>query len=43
VGSCCICKAIDSKVIKKQASHVGLNSDDFMPIGATVVVCPDPV
>lgn len=42
LGTCCIYEAVDGEAIKEHARCVGMPGDDFVPIGATVVVRPDP-
>jgi hypothetical protein len=42
LGTCCIYEAADGEAIREHARRAGMPGDDFMPIGATVVVRPDP-
>jgi hypothetical protein len=42
LGTFCIYEATDGEAIREHARRVGMPGDDFLPIGATVVVRPDP-
>ena len=42
LGTACIYEAVDSEALREHARRVGMPGDDILPIGATVVVRPDP-
>ncbi|MFZ7094502.1 nickel-binding protein [Primorskyibacter sp. 2E233] len=42
LGTACICEAVDEDALREHARCVGMPGDDILPIGATVVVRPDP-
>ena len=42
LGTACIHEAVDSEALREHARRVGMPGDDILPIGATVVVRPDP-
>lgn len=42
LGTACIYEAVDEDALREHARCVGMPGDDIVPIGATVVVRPDP-
>lgn len=42
LGTACIYQAVDEGALREHARCVGMPADDIVPIGATVVVRPDP-
>lgn len=42
LGTCCIYEAVDEAALREHARCVGMPGEDITPIGATVVVRPDP-
>jgi hypothetical protein len=42
LGTACIYEAVDADALREHARCVGMPGDDITPIGATVVVRPDP-
>ena len=42
LGTACIYEAVDEDALREHARCVGMPADDILPIGATVVVRPDP-
>jgi hypothetical protein len=42
LGTACIYEAVDEDALREHARCVGMPGDDILPIGATVVVRPDP-
>jgi hypothetical protein len=42
LGTACIYEAVDEDALREHARCVGMPADDIVPIGATVVVRPDP-
>lgn len=42
LGTACIYEAVDEEALREHARCVGMLGDDILPIGATVVVRPDP-
>jgi hypothetical protein len=42
LGTACIYEAVDQEALREHARCVGMPGDDILPIGATVVVRPDP-
>jgi len=43
LGTACIYQAVNPDAIREHANRVGMPADEIVPIGATVVVRPDPV
>ncbi|HEY9039245.1 MAG TPA: DUF4242 domain-containing protein [Roseovarius sp.] len=42
LGTACIYEAVNEEALREHARCVGMPGDDITPIGATVVVRPDP-
>ena len=42
LGTACIYEAVDEDALREHARCVGMPADDILPIGATVVIRPDP-
>ncbi|HSG57273.1 MAG TPA: nickel-binding protein [Paracoccaceae bacterium] len=42
LGTCCIYEAVNEDALREHARCVGMPGEDITPIGATVVIRPDP-
>lgn len=42
LGTCCIYEAVNEDALREHARCVGMPGEDIIPIGATVVIRPDP-
>ena len=42
LGTCCIYEAVNENALREHARCVGMPGEDITPIGATVVIRPDP-